>query len=108
MTTENCLTFFLLILFAAVPKRRQYSFSSGDKKKKKKNVYIVEVINTFRYFIMKALPITSFPNFFSQRTTVFLIWCQENLVTANTMFSKAVLASEGGKLSRASNALFPW
>lgn len=49
------------------------------------------------------------PQFFElMNNSVFLIWCHENLVTANTMFSKADLASEGGKLSRAASALFPW
>lgn len=65
-------------------------------------------LNTLLVLSQKTLLSTSFSGFFSLGTTVFLIWCHENLVTANTMFSKADLASEGGKLSRASSALFPW
>lgn len=66
-------------------------------------------LNTLLVLSQKTLLSTSFSGFFSLGTTEsFLIWCHENLVTANTMFSKADLASEGGKLSRASSALFPW
>lgn len=75
--------------------------------------YDFKVINTF----MPSRKLSRSPHspgfllfgfFRLTNNSVFLIWCHENLVTANTMFSKADLASEGGKLSRASSALFPW
>ena len=45
MTTENCLTFFLLILFATDPKRRQYSFSSVIKRRKKMYMLLKSLIH---------------------------------------------------------------
>lgn len=113
VTSENCLTFFSSFFFflgcsnfIAVPKRKdslsQVTNSGGGR-------YVFKIINKFNDVIMKVFlfsPNPPPPKLTS--TSVFLIWCQENLVTANTMFSKADLASEGGKLSRAASALFPW
>lgn len=107
VTSENRVTFFLLVLFVVVPKDR--FIKQSDKGQKKKNTYISKVIKHVTYFITKSSPVRLILWVFQLRNnSVFLIWCQENLVTANTMFSKADLASEGGKLSRASSALFPW
>lgn len=82
MTSECCLTFSLLILFAAVPKRRQYSFSNVIKGRKK-IVYVFKVINTFRHFIAKALPITLFPVFTAPEQQ-----CLFNLVSRKSGHSK--------------------
>lgn len=69
----------------------------------------LESLTNLDISLWKLSPIASFLSFFQlMHNSIFLIWCHENLVTANTMFSKADLASEGGKLSRASSALFPW
>lgn len=78
-------------------------------KDRKKNTSIFKVIKHITYFVTNNSPVHLILWIFQLRNDrVFLIWCHENLVTANTMFSKADLASEGGKLSRASSALFPW